>query len=251
MTQDVLKVRNLTTFDFESYWVTIPKQKNETTEDFQDLNSRKKCCLNTVESVRYAYLVKTEFFPEQNYRSFFENSTLNGTDTDPNARVDDIFCYNLRNKVNFTTEIYILNDKTYGQLVNLNKIDEKRLRPELTRIMENHDLWERRYIQEKIIKTTTKNPDEMPEILPKDTVLPGNCHDTYQLPMFTQLFADHWIQEAEHEDNWFNSGNHAVYDERFFSKNGAKICQNQNLIFAETNGLKLFLQQTSICGNTI
>ena len=54
----------------------------------------------------------------------------------------------------------------------------------------------------------------MPEILPKDTVQPGNCQDTYQMPMFTDLLCDHWIEEAEFVDNWFESGNAAVYDDR-------------------------------------
>ena len=46
----------------------------------------------------------------------------------------------------------------------------------------------------------------MPEILPKDTVKPGNCRDTYQMPMFTRMFCDQWIEEAEYADNWFSSG---------------------------------------------
>ena len=46
----------------------------------------------------------------------------------------------------------------------------------------------------------------MPEILPKDTVKPGNCRDTYQMPMFTKMFCEQWIEEAEHVDNWFDSG---------------------------------------------
>ena len=58
----------------------------------------------------------------------------------------------------------------------------------------------------QVRKTTTKDPEAMPEILPKDTVKPGNCRDTYQMPMFTKMFCEQWIEEAEHVDNWFDSG---------------------------------------------
>ena len=55
----------------------------------------------------------------------------------------------------------------------------------------------------------------MPEILPKDTVKPGNCRDTYQMPMFTRMFCDQWIEEAEYADNWFSSGEILLH---FFKK---------------------------------
>ena len=58
----------------------------------------------------------------------------------------------------------------------------------------------------QVRKTTTKDPDSMPEILPKDTTKPGHCRDTYQMPMFTSMFCEHWIEEAEYVDTWFNSG---------------------------------------------
>ena len=54
----------------------------------------------------------------------------------------------------------------------------------------------------------------MPEILPKDTIKPGNCPDTYQMPMFTDKFCQDMIDEAEFVDNWFVSGNDAKYDVR-------------------------------------
>ena len=83
------------------------------------------------------------------------------------------------------SDLHVLNKETYGQLVNLFDILNDKLHPELTRIMENHDLWETRYIQDEIRRTFTKHPDEMPEILPKDTVKDGFCPDTYQFPIFT------------------------------------------------------------------
>ena len=48
-----------------------------------------------------------------------------------------------------------------------------------------------------------KSENNKPEILPKDTIKPGNCPDTYQMPMFTEKFCQDMIDEAEFVDNWF------------------------------------------------
>ena len=71
--------------------------------------------------------------------------------------------------------------------------------------MENHDLWQRRYITEKVIKTLTQDPEKIPEILPKDTTKPGHCPDTYQMVMFTPMFCEHMIEEAEHEEGLYRA----------------------------------------------
>ena len=214
MTDDVLESRNINETAFDAFWTTIPSRNKEksTTEYFNDIQEHKKCCVNQVKAVRYAYLVKSEVFPESGFRDMFQNASLSKNTSDPNGLADSIFSQTL-NSENYNVPIYVLNDKTYGQLVNIKNVPDK-LHPELTRIMENHDLWEKRYIQEKVIKTTTKDPEQMPEILPKETVQNGNCPDTYQIPIFTKIFCEHWIEEAEFADNWFASGNDAVYDAR-------------------------------------
>ena len=172
VTSDVALARNVSLYDFEAFWSTIPQREMEkkSTNYFNDINERTKCCLQSVEGVRYAYMVKTEVFPESNYRKLFENATLskqNVSTFDLNGLADSIFSFNMKNS---SIAMHVLNDYTYGQLVNTKDVPEDKIHTELTRIFENHDLWERRYILEAVRKTTTKDPTQMPEILPKDTI---------------------------------------------------------------------------------
>ena len=66
---------------------------------------------------------------------------------DDNAVVDAIFSQTMISK---NIDLHVLNKKTYGQLVNLYDLLEDKLYPEIVRIMENHDLWEKRYIQKQV-----------------------------------------------------------------------------------------------------
>ena len=126
------------------------RQKEEgSTEIFNNIIKRKKCEKEIeVRAVRYAYLVKIEVIPDMKYREMFENVNITKDKIDDNGQADSIFSATLTNELNLP--IYLINDKTYGQIVNIKEIAEDKLHPELTRIMENHDLWEKRYIQEKV-----------------------------------------------------------------------------------------------------
>ena len=73
--------------------------------------------------------------PICSFKNLFENIT------DDNAVVDAIFSQTMTSK---NIDLHVLNKKTYGQLVNLYDLQEDKLYPEIVRIMENHDLWERR-----------------------------------------------------------------------------------------------------------
>ncbi len=46
--------------------------------------------------------------------------------------------------------IFVVNSANFGQLVNTLKMPENRKHPEIFRILENHDLWEKRYIKQKV-----------------------------------------------------------------------------------------------------
>lgn len=208
VTEDVLAVRNVSIYNESAYWTDIPQAnlEKDSLVEFNEINSRKKCCLVPVKSVQHAYLVKTSVFPEKDYRDFFEDRSKKKT-----VSVDSFFSEKLAES---GIPVMLLNDVTYGQLVNLRNIQEEKLHPELTRIMENHDLWEARYITERVRKTTSKDPDVMPEISARNTTRKGICEDTFNMEMFTEKFAEHMIEEAEFVDNWFESGNNAVYDDR-------------------------------------
>ena len=119
------------------------------TEIFNNIIKRKKCEKEIeVRAVRYAYLVKIEVIPDMKYREMFENVNITKDKIDDNGQADSIFSATLTNELNLP--IYLINDKTYGQIVNIKDVAKDKLHPELTRIMENHDLWEKRYIQEKV-----------------------------------------------------------------------------------------------------
>ena len=212
-TKEVLQYRNVSAYNDTAFWITLPQRQKETIGGFDDIDKRSSDLgLKPVDLIRYAYLVKTEVLPERDYRDYFEHENVTFANaSDSNGIADSIFSQKLQE---LDIPIFVLNDHNYGQLVNIFDYLEDKVHPELTRLMENHDLWQRRYIIDKVIKTLTQDPDIMPEILPKDTTKPGHCPDTYQMVMFTPTFCEHMIEEAEYEDNWFLSGNAAVYDAR-------------------------------------
>ena len=52
--------------------------------------------------------------------------------------------------------LYLMNDKSYGQIVNAREIPSNAKTPELYRMLENHQLWQNRYISSKV--RTLKGP---------------------------------------------------------------------------------------------
>lgn len=66
--------------------------------------------------------------------------------------------------------LHLLADATYGQIVNTKDLPEGKAHPELTRIFENQDLWERRYILPLVRETVTDDPNVMPRTLPSETI---------------------------------------------------------------------------------
>ena len=66
--------------------------------------------------------------------------------------------------------LHLLADDVYGQIVNMMDLPKGRVHPELHRIFENHDLWERRYILPIVRETVTDDPNVMPQTLPSETI---------------------------------------------------------------------------------
>lgn len=69
--------------------------------------------------------------------------------------------------------LHLINDVIYGQLVNMRNVPTGLAHPELERIFENFDLWERRYILPIVRESETDSPDAVPKKLPSETVFPG------------------------------------------------------------------------------
>jgi hypothetical protein len=98
------------------------------------------------ETLRYCYLVKKSVFRNPEINMFLsEDDEKNIT----NEKLDDAFSQNVRKFGNFA--LFLLTSHDFGQLVNLRKFPEQtKTSPELYRLFENHDLWERRYITQKV-----------------------------------------------------------------------------------------------------
>ena len=60
------------------------------------------------------------------------------------------FFTNLSQELKKVAYLYVMNDKSYGQLVNDKDIPVDAIIPELYRMLENHQLWERRYILSQV-----------------------------------------------------------------------------------------------------
>jgi len=69
--------------------------------------------------------------------------------------------------------LHLLNDVTYGQIVNMIDLPSGGVHIELERIFQNFDLWERRYILPLVRETVTDDPHEMPKKLASETIFPG------------------------------------------------------------------------------
>lgn len=69
--------------------------------------------------------------------------------------------------------LHLINDVIYGQIVNMFNVSTEFSHPELERIFENFDLWEQRYILQIVRDSETNSPQDLPKILPADTVFPG------------------------------------------------------------------------------
>ena len=65
---------------------------------------------------------------------------------DPNMSIFSTLSQELKK----VASLYLMNDKTYGQIVNAKEIQISAKTPELYRMLENHQLWQNRYISSKV-----------------------------------------------------------------------------------------------------
>ena len=71
---------------------------------------------------------------------------------DPNMSIFSTLSQELKK----VASLYLMNDKSYGQIVNAREIPINAKTPELYRMLENHQLWQNRYISSKV--RTLKGP---------------------------------------------------------------------------------------------
>ena len=101
------------------------------------VKDEKYCCFIRAESLRYIYLVKKE--------------TLDKLDFSQNE-LEHVANYNqldfiLSRKLKKIKSLRMILDQTYGQIVSMKNVPNGKETPELYRMFENGQLWDKRYIK--------------------------------------------------------------------------------------------------------
>ena len=116
--------------------------------------------------VSHCYLVKTSLISEFKWPEKYEQNAI--------TLLEDAWFSSEMTKRNI--RLKILNEKTYGQIVNIlyfNHLNPNQkyltLYPELGRFFENHDLWQKRYIDPDVIDTLAKGNEIVVYLGPKNS----------------------------------------------------------------------------------
>ena len=112
---------------------TIKKGKNPKVVD-EDAD----CCLVTVEALKSIYLLKTSLISKVDFSILKQYKTLDS--------IEQIFMQELKSMA----QLYLLIKEDYGEIINLKTVQNSK-HPELFRIMENYNLWEKRYIHPQVM----------------------------------------------------------------------------------------------------
>ena len=101
-----------------------------------------------VESLRYVYLVKKPMIQKLDLQSLKDAENLDDAD------------YLISQMFKQYESLYMLADRTYGELVNYRMMQHHKSNYELYQIIENFHLWANRYIQPQVstycLPTSTK-----------------------------------------------------------------------------------------------
>ena len=103
----------------------------------------------------------------------------------------------------------LLNLETYGQIVNIlptRKGEKLQLHPELGKFFENHDLWQKRYIDPDVVETLGRGNElkvaqgKKPQ---KELFSNVNCPDVYYMKLFSGQFVDEMLAEIKAHETLF------------------------------------------------
>ena len=154
-------------------------------EVLTDVETGTTCCMIRAESMRYAYMLKKSILSQIPLEVFDHH--LNSE-----AEFDGIMSQEVRK----LSPLYLINENNYGMLVNKKfrtlALKEKKT-PELFRIFQNHELWEKRYIQPRIRQAIKHSQLETPDSA--NYLEPSQCPDTLEVDFFTDIFFQDIIQE--------------------------------------------------------
>ncbi len=161
----------------------------------ESIAEKDRCCRTIVESLRDCYLVKKDIFDHyQNVEDLVPQFTSNHA-------MDDALCKVARSHGNV---LYVVHDRLHGQLVNLQDYPESKVEPEVFRMLENHKLWERRYIRQDITDTTHRPPEAPVATKAIEDTVKNNvgCEDVSEINLFTERFVNALVAEAERANKW-------------------------------------------------
>ena len=101
------------------------------------VKDEKYCCFIRAESLRYIYLVKKETLDKLNLSQNDLEHVENYNQLD----------FILSRQLKRVTSLRMILDKTYGQIVSMKNVPIGKETPELYRMFENGQLWEKRYME--------------------------------------------------------------------------------------------------------
>ena len=96
------------------------------------------CCLVNVEALKSIYLLKKSLISKVDFSILNQLKTMDSLEK------------TLMQELKSMAPLYLLIKEDYGEIVNMKTIQNAK-HPELFRILENYNLWEKRYIHPQVI----------------------------------------------------------------------------------------------------
>jgi len=149
-------------------------------DDYGQIVLRNKIGQWNVPYVNDIYLVQAVHLPK-----------LQGAYIDGDLDADMAFCKRLREQGIF---MVLDNREYYGHLINAENFDISHLHNDMYSVFENEYTWQLKYIHENYSQVLNQ------DVLDQDMFQP--CTDVYWLPIMSDTFCDHLIEEMEHFGQW-------------------------------------------------
>ena len=140
------------------------------------------CCTIKVASLRYLIIAHRSPIESLDIKPL--NSAQNETDFDDK----------LSQESRKLTYLYLINDQRYGYLISSEDVTDM-ANPEISRILENHDLWEKRYIQKNVRKFVNRDRSELSKVGLGDYIEKSKCYDTIEANLFTEEYINELNEE--------------------------------------------------------
>merc|ERR1711971_509350 len=214
-----------TDFD-QKFWRPVTQEDVAWDSKVENNFQPKRCCLVNAETINSFVLTK--------------KSTIYKI-VDNLMNQEETFFTILSRELKKVSSLYVLNDKTYGQIINAKQIPTKTKTPELHRMLENHQLWEKRYIsiaERNTVSYDSKNATYNPDALDSE-----KCPDIYSKDIFTDRFIEEYSKEVSDEDEKNPGFNNAEWMSIYNFYLHPDLCQKFNGMVYQMRTGTAFLHQ--------